>query len=70
MILSNKIAKIGSGTGQFIGRNIQYQERILWFAPHTFTFPQNMSDDYISRHAEGHINTYGYFFSRERKNSM
>ena len=36
--------KVGrsSQTRQFRGLNLHCENRILWFAPHTFTFPQNI----------------------------
>ena len=55
-------------TWYFRGYDVECEHRILWFAPHTLIFFQNMSDGYVE--SEGYIITYRYFFPQERKKAF
>ena len=59
-------------TRQFRGSNIDCENHILWFAPHTCFFPLNiyMSDGYMSRQRDIIIATYRYFFAQEWKKPL
>ena len=60
-----------SQTRQFRGLNLHCENRILWFAPHTFTFPQNICQMVICPARGTYINVRMVFlFSRTEEQHL